>query len=354
MASPESLEDLASYDYELPKDLIAQTPAEPRDHSRLMILHTRSERIEHRQFFEIVNYLRRGDLLIVNDTKVLHCRLRGVRSTGGSVEVCLLEELEPGLWKAFVKARGRLEVGERIRLENGRLDAVLAQHHSDRTWAVRFSDGVDLSTVLEEVGRAPLPPYIRRSRQLDEEMRDYDRERYQTVFACKPGAVAAPTAGLHFTTDLLDEIRDSGVSICTVTLHVGLGTFQPIRTEAISQHTMEREFFVFPEECAEAVARTRRIGGRVVSVGTTCCRALETVAQQEKLGESSGWTCLYIRPPFQFRLVDALITNFHLPRTTLLVLAAAFAGRRFILRAYREAVAEGYRFYSYGDAMLIQ
>ena len=215
-------------------------------------------------------------------------------------------------------------------------------------------DKLDLASTLEEVGRAPLPPYIRRPRQLDEAFREYDRERYQTVFASRPGAVAAPTAGLHFTTDLLDKIRSGSIRICTITLHVGVGTFLPIRTKSISRHTMEPEFFIFPEECARAVDETRRRGGRVISVGTTCCRVLETVVRSEKLAEASGWTDLYIRPPFQFRLVDALITNFHLPRSTLLVLVSACAGLQVVLRAYSQAIADGYRFYSYGDAMFIQ
>lgn len=354
MSSANLLEDIASYDYELPQALIAQSPAEPRDHSRLMVLHKRSERIEHRRFFEIVDCLREDDLLVLNDTRVLHCRLRGTRSTGGAIQLLLVEELEPGFWKAFVNTRGRLKAGEWIQLENGRLDATLVQRDAGGTWTIQFDDKLDLASTLEEVGRAPLPPYIRRPRQLDEAFREYDRERYQTVFASRPGAVAAPTAGLHFTTDLLDKIRSGGIRICTITLHVGVGTFLPIRTKSISRHTMEPEFFIFPEECARAVDETRRRGGRVISVGTTCCRVLETVVRSEKLAEASGWTDLYIRPPFQFRLVDALITNFHLPRSTLLVLVSAFAGLQVVLRAYSQAIADGYRFYSYGDAMFIQ
>jgi len=353
MTSPGSLDDSALYDYELPAKLIAQMPAEPRDHSRLMVLHKRTKRIEHRYFFQIVEYLRKGDLLVLNDTKVLHCRLRGTRRTGGAVEVCLVEEMQPGLWKAFVKARGRILPGEPIRLEEGRLEAVLECRSPDRTWTVRFQRGTDVAACLEEVGRAPLPPYIRRPQRLDQQLRDFDRERYQTVFAAQPGAVAAPTAGLHFTPGLLDGIRQAGVGTCYITLHVGLGTFRPIRAKSISQHVMHPEFFVLSRKSADAVTRTRSSGGRVICVGTTCCRALETAGGRANLAENSGWTRLYIRPPFEFRVVNALVTNFHLPRTTLLVLVSTFAGRTFVMQAYKEAVDKGYRFYSYGDAMLI-
>ncbi len=353
MAPPAYLDEVAAYDYNLPRELIAQRPAEPRDHSRLMILNRRSGATKHRLFYNVVDYLRPGDLVVLNNTKVLPLRIRGTRNTGGMVEALLVSEMGNGMWEAFVKARGRLRAGERLEFENGRLTATLAFRTEKDLWALDFQDTGSLINRLEEFGRAPLPPYIRRPGVLDDELRENDRRQYQTVYASKPGAIAAPTAGLHFTPELLKTIHEKGVATTTVTLHVGLGTFRPIRSALVSQHKMEAEFFVCPLEAADLINATRRQGGRIVAVGSTCCRVLENVASAGTILQARGCTDLYIRHPFNFRLVDALITNFHLPKSTLLVLVCAFAGRDNVLRAYNEAIAMGYRFYSYGDAMLI-
>lgn len=348
-----SLEELSAYEFELPRSLIAQSPAEPRDHSRLMVLDRLSGRTEHRRFYEIIDYLGEDDLMVLNDTRVLPCRLRGRRTTGAMVEVLLIREVEDGSWEGFLKSRGRVGAGETIELEDGAIRALVRSRHPGGRWTFELESSARVPEVLDEVGRAPLPPYIRRSLAEDEMLRDYDLQRYQTVFAEKPGSVAAPTAGLHFTPELLDRIRAKGVRTSMLTLHVGPGTFLPIKTSRIADHQLEAEHFTFSKECADAIAETRRRGGRVIAVGTTCCRVLETVAASGGIPPMSGWTSLYIKPPHKFSLVDALLTNFHLPHSTLLVMVCAFAGREEIFRAYQEAMALGYRFYSYGDAMLI-
>ena len=388
--------NLAEYDYTLPEDLIAQYPAEPRDASRLMVVHRRGGAIEHRTFRDVADYLAPADTLVLNRTRVMPARLLGTRpETGGKVEVVLVRpvgetgpvgeaaparetgpaheavpvgEAAPARWEALLKPGARLAMGTRIELEDGALAAVVEDEPGPDIRQVRFEGDADVSRVIERVGRTPLPPYIRRDPDAS------DRDRYQTVYAEEYGAVAAPTAGLHFTAPLLDRIRSRGTAVVPVLLHVGPGTFQPIRSDAVEDHEMDAEYYRMEAHEAEAILG-RRSRGRVVAVGTTTVRALETIAAGGADGAPrgagaaddadktagpvleprryEGRTRCFIYPPFEFRLVDALLTNFHLPKSTLLLLVSAFAGRELILSAYEEAVRERYRFYSYGDAMLI-
>jgi S-adenosylmethionine:tRNA ribosyltransferase-isomerase len=338
---------LSAYDYELPRPLIAQHPSEPREDSRLMVLERQSGEITHGRFRDIGKFLASGDLLVLNDTKVIPARVLGSRSTGGKVEALFVREVEPGQWEVMLKA-GKVRQGEVLDLAEGQLPVRLLVR-SEASWIVSVPRGRDVIAVLNAVGRTPLPPYILRSGDVDEEARD--RRRYQTVFARVEGAVAAPTAGLHFTRSLLEALMRRGIRLAYITLHVGPGTFVPVRTEDIRQHKIHSEFYRVPPETAEAVAETEAARRRVVAVGTTSCRVLEAAGDRVAAGE--GWTDLFIYPPFPFHHTKALLTNFHLPRTTLLMLVAAFAGRKRILAAYEEAVGQKYRFYSYGDAMLI-
>lgn len=338
------------FDYQLPPELIAQHPPRRRTDSRLMVVHRSRGCWEHRRFRDLGEYLRPGDVLVLNDTRVLPVRLVARRRTGGLVRCLLVEEREGGCWRALLEARGRLRVGERLGFEAG-VSAELLERAAEGGWWLRF-EPPEVRRVLAEVGRAPLPPYIKRPKAEDP-YREEDLRRYQTVFARRPGAVAAPTAGLHFSRGLLRRLRDQGVVLTTVTLHVGPGTFQPIRTERVEEHRMHREWASVPEGTVSAVREARGAGCRVVACGTTVVRALESAAAEGTLKPFSGFTDLYIYPGYRFRVVDCLLTNFHLPRSTLLVLVSAFAGRELVLRAYREAVARRYRFYSYGDAMLI-
>ncbi len=312
---------VSEFDYPLPRERIAQEPLPRRDASRLLVLH-RNAGIEHRAFPDVVDYLR-DETVFLNDTRVFPARLRTWRETGGRVDALLLRRLGDRRWAALLDAGGRLKPGERLRIDD-RLWARLAAKDEDQ-WTLEF----DAEPDLDRLGRPPLPPYIRR------EPDDRDRERYQTVFARHEGSVAAPTAGLHFTPEILSRLRTR-----CVTLHVGVGTFRPVKVEDVEDHRMEPEYYEVPEPP----------GGPVAAVGTTTCRALETWA---RTGLRSGWTDLFVHPPFEFKAVKALVTNFHLPRSTLLMLVCAFAGRERTLAAYEEAIREGYRFFSYGDAMLI-
>ncbi len=338
------------FDYQLPPERIAQHPAHRRTASRLMVLDRREQRWEHRRFRHLPRYLEAGDLLVLNDTRVIPARLVGRRATGGLVRCLLVEQGEPGCWLGLLEARGRLTAGEELQFEQD-VSATLLQRGADGGWWLRF-EPTDLEARLPDVGRAPLPHYIRRAKT-DDPFREEDLRRYQTVFAREPGAIAAPTAGLHFSKGLLRELTDAGVALATVTLHVGLGTFQPIRTQQVEEHRMHEEWVSVSAEAVEAVAAARHSGGRVVACGTTVVRALESAGREGSLAPFVGATDLFIYPGCEFRVVDCLLTNFHLPRSTLLVLVSAFAGRQFVLRAYAEAVRAGYRFYSYGDAMLI-
>jgi S-adenosylmethionine:tRNA ribosyltransferase-isomerase len=327
---------LSDFDYDLPGELIAQYPLKSRDACRLLVVDRNRGTIEHRTFSDIGEYMRPGDLLVLNDTRVLTCRLRGKRATGGKVEVFLLRQKE-GLCFGCMLKPGRLKVGERIFFNDSGFTGTLTAENE-----VTFTAASAAKVYAQ--GEIPLPPYIKRP------VEKSDAEYYQTVYAAADGSVASPTAGLHFTSALLDRLKQQGVGLAQVTLHVGLGTFKSVSAEDISQHVMGEEYFIVPEETQAALARLRtQRSGRVIAVGTTTCRTLESYAA----GKTSGWTSLFMYPGYRFRFVEGLLTNFHLPRTTLFMLVCAFAGTDLARQAYEEAIKEKYRFYSYGDAMLI-
>ncbi|HHW14523.1 MAG TPA: tRNA preQ1(34) S-adenosylmethionine ribosyltransferase-isomerase QueA [Firmicutes bacterium] len=344
---------VADFDYHLPPELIAQTPVEPRDASRLLVVDRATGEFHHRRFREIGEFLAPGDLLVVNDSRVIRARLLGRRAPGGGrVEVFLLRRLaEPGeVWECLVRPGRRVHPGVSLVFGEGRLSGSVRGESPGGKRRIAFASAEgDPAGWLERLGEVPLPPYITAPLS--------DGERYQTVYARHKGSVAAPTAGLHFTPELLDKLEAQGVRRAALTLHVGLGTFRPVRAETVEEHAMHSEYYELPAETAEAVNAAHGAGKRVVAVGTTACRTLETVARKAgengELAESEGWTDLFIYPGYRFRAIDALLTNFHLPRSTLLMLVSAFAGRDLILRAYAEAIRERYRFYSFGDAMLI-
>jgi len=355
---------LSEFDYDLPEDRIAQRPAEPRDSARLLVHHVARDETEHAFIRDLPEILRSGDLLVVNDTRVRPARLLGRRASGGAIEVLVLGRAdEHGRWRALVRPAKRLSPGESIELEGGSILARACERllghdgHPGAEWTFEFSERGrgerSVEELLELFGRMPLPPYIHRDLNEDPR-READRSWYQTVFARVPGAVAAPTAGLHMTPELLHRLAERGIARTEVTLHVGLGTFRPVVAERIEDHAMHSEEFVVSEAAAEAVARARSSGGRVLAVGTTSARALETCkVPSGGIRAGSGQTEIFITPGYSFGVIDALLTNFHLPRSTLLMLVSALAGRERVLRLYREAIAEGYRFYSYGDAMLL-
>ena len=336
----------SDFAYDLPQELIAQTPLEQRDASRLLCLDKATGELQHRIFRELPDLLREGDCLVMNDSRVIPARLFGARPTGGSVEVVLLRDLGGGEWECLTRPGRKTPPGTEITFGGGELTAVVTRAEADRNKVLRFRyEGIFLE-ILEKLGQMPLPPYIKEKLE--------DPERYQTVYARDPGSAAAPTAGLHFTRELLEEIENRGVKTCRVTLHVGLGTFRPVKEENIEDHPMHSEFCIVPEETAETVNRTHAEGGRVIAVGTTSCRTLESFAGSDGILRSgSGWTDIFIYPGYRFRTVDALITNFHLPESTLIMLVSALAGRENILNAYRRAVELRYRFFSFGDAMFI-
>jgi S-adenosylmethionine:tRNA ribosyltransferase-isomerase len=347
------MSELAQYDYQLPEELIAQSPVPCRTDARMLVVDRKHNSLSHNHIRDLPEVLRPGDCLVINDTRVVPARLVGHRSkTGGHWEGLFVEACPEGLWRILCKSRGRLKPGDTITLQNAKGEAdiefELGAKESDGTWVARPFSSEETFTLLDRVGRVPIPPYIRKG-----EMVVNDRENYQTVYAEVPGAVAAPTAGLHFTSKLLDRLTDLGVSLCRLTLHVGPGTFRPIKSETLAEHEMHSEWGCIRQEAVDQINECRRKGGRVVAVGTTSVRVLETASADGELKPFSGNTKLFIRPPYQFRTVDALLTNFHLPRTTLLVLVRTFGGDELMRRAYEEAVHERYRFYSYGDAMLI-
>ena len=331
----------------LPERLIAQTPLEKRDTSRLLHLDKTTGEIEHRHFYDVKQYLRKGDCLVLNDSRVLPARLIGARPTGGSVELVLLKDLGEGCWECLSRPGRKTKPGQEIAFGNGELTATVQSVTEGGNRIVKFQyEGVFLE-VLERLGKMPLPPYIK------EELKD--AERYQTVYSRELGSAAAPTAGLHFTMELLQEIEKMGVNICFVTLHVGLGTFRPVKAENIEEHEMHSEFCMVPADTAKTINETKRRGGRVIAVGTTSCRTLESFANEDgTIEETAAWTNIFIYPGYKFKCVDALITNFHLPESTLIMLVSALAGRENILHAYEVAVKEEYRFFSFGDAMLIE
>lgn len=333
--------------YDLPKELIAQIPLQDRASSRLLVLDKETANITHTTFKSIVDYLNPGDCLVLNNTRVIPARLYGEKEdTGGKIEFLLLNRKSEREWEVILKPGKKAKPGARFVFGGGKLRAEVIDIINDGNRLVRFSYEGLFENVLDELGEMPLPPYI------TEKLRD--RDRYQTVYSKHDGSAAAPTAGLHFTKGLLSEIEAKGVNIAYVTLHVGLGTFRPVKVEDASEHKMHSEFYIIKSETADLINRTKENGGRVISVGTTSTRVLETVADKDgRLKESSGWTDIFIYPPYKFKCVDSLITNFHLPESTLLMLVSAFSDRDKIMNAYREAVEQRYRFFSFGDAMLI-
>lgn len=334
--------------YDLPQELIAQTPIEPRDASRLMTLDKRTGETGHRHFYEIGELIQPGDCLILNDSRVLPARIYGVKEdTGAKVEFLLLENKGGGVWEVLCKPGKRAKEGSRFTFGDGLFTGQVMETKEDGGRLVSFSCEGDFFALLDKIGQMPLPPYIK------EKLRD--KERYQTVYSREPGSAAAPTAGLHFTPELLEKLKGKGVGLGYVTLHVGLGTFRPVSADRITDHKMHAEHYHMPASTAELINRTKEKGGRVIAVGTTSCRTIESVAQREGcFKESSGRTDIFIYPGYRFRGVDALITNFHLPESTLIMLVSALAGRENVLRAYEEAVRERYRFFSFGDAMFIR
>jgi S-adenosylmethionine:tRNA ribosyltransferase-isomerase len=336
------------FDFELPEELIAQTPLPNRDASRLMVLDKKTGEIRHETFRNILSYLREGDCLVLNDTRVMPARLYGEKeNTGANIEVLLLKQLEGDRWETLVKPAKRVKVGTEITFGDGRLKAVCVDTLEHGGRILEFSYQGIFYEVLEQLGEMPLPPYIKE--KLD------DPERYQTVYAREAGSAAAPTAGLHFTEQLLDDIRAKGVHIAFITLHVGLGTFRPVNVENIEEHDMHAEFYQMTEKTARLLNEVRQQGGRIIAVGTTSTRTLETIASKHNgaFAAESGWTDIFIYPGYEFKAIDGLVTNFHLPKSTLIMLVSALAGRENILRAYNAAVKERYRFFSFGDAMLI-
>jgi S-adenosylmethionine:tRNA ribosyltransferase-isomerase len=342
------------FDYHLPPELIAQFPAPQRDSSRLLVIHRNDGRIEHTLFSRVEDYLRPGDVLVVNDTKVMPVRITGRKDTGGRVDVLLLKPLANGeyppgknAWEALITCSRKPRIGSWLSFGLS-LQAEVIQRKEGGLWDLHLAYDGDFNNILEQIGETPLPPYIRRE---DGNQDANDRRRYQTIFARKAGSVAAPTAGLHFAEDLIRRIRQKGVEILTVTLHVGLGTFQPVRVEDIRDHSMHREFYEVNPETAQRIMQATEKSQRIIAVGTTSVRVIETLKREN--APLRGHTNLFIYPGYTFKNVWGLITNFHLPRSTLLMLVAAFAGKDLIFKAYREAIAQKYRFYSYGDAMLV-
>ncbi len=356
---------MSHYGYDLPAKFIAQRPMSKRDNSRLLVLHKKSSRIEHRKFSEITEFLNSGDVLVLNDTKVIPAMITGYRETGGRVEALVIKEVKEGIWEMLLKANRRLKENESLYFENRHFVDVaecFSLPHSVKgkiisrtntgSWKIEFANENEFKEALRKSGRMPLPPYIKRNSE-NETLRDEDFKRYQTVYAKKTGAIAAPTAGLHFTKDLLEKIAAKGIKITYVTLHVGMGTFKPIEKENFEEHKMHKEFYIAPKDTIEAIKKAKSDGKKIIATGTTTCRVLETVAGNGKIEESTGWTNLFIYPTYKFILTDSLITNFHLPGTSLILLVSAFAGRDNIITSYETAIKHGYRFYSYGDCMLI-
>ena len=338
---------VSEFYFDLPQELIAQDPLEDRSSSRLLVLHKNTGETEHRSFRDLKSYLQKGDCLVINDTKVIPARLYGVREeTGAKIEVLLLKRREGDVWETLVKPGKKARPGTRLSFGDGLLKGTVTDVAEEGNRLIRFFYEGIFEEILDRLGQMPLPPYITHELK--------DKNRYQTVYAKHDGSAAAPTAGLHFTEELLEEIRDMGVEIAHVTLHVGLGTFRPVKVENILDHHMHSEFYMVEEEEAKKVNRAKREGGRVICVGTTSCRTLESATGEDGiLKAGSGWTDIFIYPGYRFKILDCLVTNFHLPESTLVMLVCALAGREQVLGAYEEAIKERYRFFSFGDAMLI-
>ena len=332
--------------YDLPEELIAQTPLAQRDSSRLLVMDRKTGQINHNHFFDIVDYLKDGDCLVMNDSRVLPARLLGNRPTGGAVELLLLKDLGDKKWECLAKPGRKLQAGQEVIFGDGKLTATILEVQDDGNRVVEFHyDGIFLE-ILEQLGKMPLPPYIKAELK--------NQERYQTVYSREIGSAAAPTAGLHFTNELLERIRSNGVRTAFVTLHVGLGTFRPVKVDEVTDHHMHAELCMISKETAELLNETKRNGGRVICVGTTSCRTLESLVNDDgSFEEKSKWTEIFIYPGYTFKAMDGLITNFHLPESTLVMLVSAFSSRENVLNAYEQAVKEKYRFFSFGDAMCI-
>lgn len=340
--------DVEQFDFQLPEELIAQTPIADRSASRLLVLDPKTGDIEHGTFNEIANFIKEGDCLVMNDSRVLPARLLGTKEeTGANIEVLLLKNIHGRVWETLTKPAKRIKTGATILFGNGRLKATCVDEKEEGLRDFRFDFEGNFYEILDELGDMPLPPYIHE--KLD------DRERYQTVYSKHVGSAAAPTAGLHFTEPLLNELREKGVHTAFITLHVGLGTFRPVKVEKIEDHKMHSEFYMMSSETASLLNQVRENEGRIIAVGTTAVRTLETIASESdgQFRETSGWTDIFIYPGYDYQGIDGMVTNFHLPKSTLLMLVSAFAGRQHVLDAYEEAVAKRYRFFSFGDAMLI-
>ena len=338
---------VSEFNYDLPEELIAQTPLEKRDESRLMVLNRKNQTIEHKKFKDIIEYLNPGDCLVRNNTKVIPARIYGKKETGAHIEFLLLNNIEGDIWESIVRPGNKLHIGTKVIFGDGLLKAEILEIMPGGTRKVKFTyDGI-FNEILDKIGLMPLPPYIH------EELKDNDR--YQTVYAKYEGSAAAPTAGLHFTPELLKKIEEKGIKIANVTLHVGIGTFRPVKEENVEEHQMHTEHFYIKQEDVDKINETKKAGKRVIAVGTTSCRVLETIADENGMvKETEGDTGIYIYPGYKFKCLDGLITNFHLPQSTLLMLVSALAGKDYIMKAYKEAVKEKYRFFSFGDAMFIE
>ena len=332
--------------YELPEELIAQTPIEKRDESRLMVLNRKEQTIEHKTFKDIIDYLKPGDVLVRNNTKVIPARLYGKKETGANVEFLLLNNIEGDIWESIVRPGNKLHIGTKVIFGDGLLEAEVLDIMEGGTRKVKFTYKGIFNEILDKIGLMPLPPYIH------EELKQ--RDRYQTVYAKYNGSAAAPTAGLHFTPELFEKLKAKGIEIANVTLHVGIGTFRPVKVEKVEEHHMHSEHFYIKQEDVEIINKAKQEGRRVIAVGTTSCRVLETVADENGMVKATeGDTQIFIYPGYKFKILDGLITNFHLPESTLLMLVSSLAGREYIMKAYNEAVKEKYRFFSFGDAMFI-
>ncbi|MEW9095128.1 MAG: tRNA preQ1(34) S-adenosylmethionine ribosyltransferase-isomerase QueA [Clostridiaceae bacterium] len=339
---------VTDFDYYLPEELIAQVPIEKRDEAKLMVIDKNNEEIEHKIFKDIIDYLETGDCLVLNDTRVLPARLIGEKEdSGGKMEFLLLKRVDKDNWETLVKPGKRAKVGSRFIFGNGELKAEVVGLGEEGSRIVKFEYEGIFESVLDKLGQMPLPPYIKEKLE--------DKEQYQTVYSKERGSAAAPTAGLHFTEKLLNKIKSKGINLVFLTLHVGLGTFRPVKAEDITDHVMHSEYYTLSKESAEVINKTKEMGKKVIAVGTTSCRTLETIGDDNgRVKESSGWTDIFIYPGYKFKIIDGLITNFHLPQSTLLMLVSALCGREKILNAYNTAVKEEYRFFSFGDAMLIK
>jgi len=339
---------VSDFNYELPKELIAQHPYDKRDEARLMVLNKKSKQIEHKVFKDVIDYLNPGDCLVINNTKVIPARLYGNKDTGAHVEVLLLKRIYGDIWEAMVRPGSKLKAGAKISFGNGILKATILDILDDGNRKIQFEYNGIFNEILDNVGLMPLPPYI------TEASRE-DNKKYQTVYAKYDGSAAAPTAGLHFTEELLDKIREKGVEIANVTLHVGIGTFRPVKVETVEEHKMHSEHFYIKKEDAEKINNAKRDGHKIIACGTTSCRVLESVSDENGfVREIEDDTSIFIYPGYKFKCIDSLITNFHLPESTLIMLVSSLAGKDFIMEAYEEAVKQKYKFFSFGDAMLIQ